>query len=138
MAREVKLSITGIQKAFGQEDPVTLVTTGKYVHKEGTHYLFYSEFTENKEEVKNRLTITPDHVELKKSGKGVSLLKFDRMHAQPCLYQSVAGPMELVSDTKKIKITHGHTFLKMVLVYSFSMNGQPVSDYHLTMEARWD
>ena len=46
MARKVWLTITGIQKVFDQEEPVTLVTEGSYIHKNGVHYIFYSERTE--------------------------------------------------------------------------------------------
>ena len=46
MARKVWLTITGIQKGFDQEEPVTLVTEGSYIHKNGVHYIFYSERTE--------------------------------------------------------------------------------------------
>ena len=39
MARKVWLTITGIQKGFDQEEPVTLVTEGSYIHKNGVHYI---------------------------------------------------------------------------------------------------
>ena len=40
MARKVWLTITGIQKGFDQEEHVTLVTEGSYIHKNGVHYIF--------------------------------------------------------------------------------------------------
>lgn len=103
MARKVWLTITGIQKGFDQEEPVTLVTEGSYIHKNGVHYIFYSERTEEGAVIKNRLTISPSNVELRKTGAGNfnSVLVFDTEHNKNCLYQSPAGPMELVSDTKK-------------------------------------
>ena len=39
MARKVWLTITGIQKGLDQEEPVTLVTEGSYIHKNGVHYI---------------------------------------------------------------------------------------------------
>ena len=65
MARKVWLTITGIQKGFDQEEPVTLVTEGSYIHKNGVHYIFYSERTEEGAVIKNRLTISPGNVELR-------------------------------------------------------------------------
>ena len=70
MARKVWLTITGIQKGFDQEEPVTLVTEGSYIHKNGVHYIFYSERTEEGAVIKNRLTISPGNVELRKTGAG--------------------------------------------------------------------
>jgi hypothetical protein len=70
MARKVWLTITGIQKGFEQEEPVTLVTEGSYIYKNDVHYIFYSERTEEGAVIKNRLTISPGSVELRKTGAG--------------------------------------------------------------------
>ena len=120
MARKVWLTITGIQKGFDQEEPVTLVTEGGAV-------------------IKNRLTISPGNVELRKTGAGNfnSVLVFDTEHNKNCLYQSPAGPMELVSDTKKIRVLHGDAHFKLQLKYSLIMNGMLVSDYDLTVLAKF-
>ena len=98
MARKVWLTITGIQKGFDQEEPVTLVTEGSYIYKKDVHYIFYSERTEEGAVIKNRLTISPGSVELRKTGAGNfnSVLVFDTQHNKNCIYQSPAGPMELV------------------------------------------
>ena len=40
MARKVWLTITGIQKGFDQEEPVTLVTEGSYIYKNDVHTFF--------------------------------------------------------------------------------------------------
>ena len=139
MARKVWLTITGIQKGFEQEEPVTLVTEGSYIYKNGVHYIFYSERTEEGAIIKNRLTISPDSVELRKTGAGSfnSVLVFDTQHNKNCIYQSPAGPMELVSDTKKIRVLHGDAHFKLQLKYSLIMNGMLVSDYDLTVLAKF-
>ena len=74
MARKVWLTITGIQKGFDQEEPVTLVTEGSYIHKNGVHYIFYSERTEEGAVIKNRLTISPGNVELAELERATSTL----------------------------------------------------------------
>ena len=103
------------------------------------HYIFYSERTEEGAVIKNRLTISPGNVELRKTGAGNfnSVLVFDTEHNKNCLYQSPAGPMELVSDTKKIRVLHGDAHFKLQLKYSLIMNGMLVSDYDLTVLAKF-
>ena len=90
MARKVWLTITGIQKGFDQEEPVTLVTEGSYIYKNDVHYIFYSERTEEGAVIKNRLTISSGSVELRKTGAGNfnSVLVFDTQHNKNCIYQS--------------------------------------------------
>lgn len=139
MADKVWLTITGIQSGFGQEETLTLAAEGKYYHKDGVHYIFYEERTEEGYVIKNRLTVSPGLAQLRKKGTGMqeSVLTFNEEHAQPCLYHSPAGPMELVSDTRKIRVRKRDDLLKVVLEYSLIMGGTPVSDYHLTLEARF-
>ena len=110
-----------------------------FVYKNGVHYIFYSERTEEGAVIKNRLTISPGNVELRKTGAGNfnSVLVFDTEHNKNCLYQSPAGPMELVSDTKKIRVLHGDAHFKLQLKYSLIMNGMLVSDYDLTVLAKF-
>lgn len=137
MKEKVRLSIIGEQSGFGQKDSSEVFTIGDYYYKNGKHYLFYTEYTEDKLSIGNRLTIAPEYVELKKTGNGTSLLVFREGHAEKCCYRSPAGPMELVSDTKKISFLKKEDKLKLVLEYSFYMNGTLMSDYHLTVKAEF-
>ena len=137
MAEKVWITITGIQKGIQEEPPVVLQTEGQYIKKGNTHYLFYTERTEEGVSVKNRLTVAPDYVELRKSGMGDSILKFREGRAEQCRYQSPAGPMEMVSTTQKIQISHRNGCFKLSMVYALHMNDVLVSDYHLSAEARF-
>lgn len=135
MTKKVHLVIKGEQSGFGEKDTSEIVTTADYFFKGGKHYLFYSEYTEDKQIWKNRLTIAHDYVELKKTGPGTSVLLFREGKSEKCLYQSPAGLMELVSDTRKIRFRCEKDSLKLTLMYSFYMNGMLMSDYHLTVKA---
>ncbi len=130
------LTVRGVQQGFGQEEVSEITTSADYFIKDGTHYLFYSEKTEEGRTLKNRLTITPDVVELKKSGGGDSLLRFREGHSEPCVYHSPAGPMQMVSDTKRIHLHTKEEKLHLTLEYSFYMSGMLVSEYHLTVEGK--
>ncbi|MDD7114981.1 MAG: DUF1934 domain-containing protein [Lachnospiraceae bacterium] len=135
MTKKVHLVIKGEQSGFGEKDTSEIVTTADYYLKGGKHYLFYSEYTEERQIWKNRLTIDHDHVELKKTGPGNSQLLFREGQSEKCFYQSPVGPMELVSDTKKIQFHCEKDSLKLTLIYSLYMNGMLMSDYHLTVKA---
>ena len=135
MTKKVHLVIKGEQSGFGEKDTSEIVTTADYFQKGGKHYLFYSEYTEEGIIWKNRLTIADDHVKLKKTGPGTSLLLFREGHSEKCFYQSPAGPMELVSDTRKIRLHREEDILKLTLMYSLYMNGMLMSDYHLIVKA---
>ena len=69
--RKIRLTIRGVQSGFGEEEITEITTIADYFHKDGVHYLFYSEITEEGYTVKNRLTVAPDTVELKKPGREI-------------------------------------------------------------------
>ncbi|OUQ68569.1 hypothetical protein B5E53_06130 [Eubacterium sp. An11] len=134
--KKLHLTVRGVQRGFGQEETSEIVTFADYFTKNGKHYIFYSETTEEGQTFRNRLTISPDVVELKKSGGGDSLLRFREGHSEACVYQSPAGPMEMVSDTKRVKIHAKDDLFRLTLEYAFYMSGMLVSEYHLTVEVR--
>lgn len=134
--RKLCLNVKGIQRGFGQEEISEITTVADYFIKNEKHYIFYSEMTEQGKTLKNRLTISPDVVELRKSGGGDSLLRFREGHSENCVYQSPAGPLEMVSDTKRIQIHVKEHLLRVTLEYSFYMSGMLVSEYELTVEGK--
>ena len=130
----VQLKITGIQTGYQPVEPVVLVVRGEYFQKKGTHYIFYTEYGDAGEETRNRLTFRPGQVELKKRGTGMSLLAFETGKKMDCHYHTVAGQMNLVSDTRKIHWEEASGQRKLYMEYSLLMNGQVMSDYQLTVE----
>ena len=135
MTKKVRLTITGVQTGFGQEDVSEVITVADYYEKGRKRFLFYSEYTEDHQIIKNRLTMDPDYVELKKTGNGSSLLTFRQGRLEHCWYQSPVGPMELTSDTRLIDLKISEDNLSLHLVYSLIMNGTLMSDYKLTVKA---
>ena len=130
----VQLKITGIQTGDLAAEPVVLMVRGEYFQKKGTHYIFYTEYGEFGEKTRNRLTFRPGQVELKKRGTGMSLLAFETGKKMDCHYHTVAGQMNLVSDTRKIHWEEASGQRKLYMEYSLLMNGQVMSDYQLTVE----
>lgn len=134
--KRLLLTIKGVQRGFGQEEVSEIVAAAEYYRKKDRNYLFYTETTEEGFLRKNRLTIGADTVELRKSGGGDSVLRFRQGHTEPCVYQSPAGPLPMMSETKKIELEEKKDSLKLRLEYSFSMSGRLVSEYTLTVEGR--
>lgn len=130
----VLLKITGTQTDAPATEPVVLVVRGEYFQKKETHYIFYTEYGDTGEEIRNRLTLRPGQVELKKSGPGMSLLVFEVGKRMDCHYDTVAGQMNLVSDTRRIHWEEASGQRKLHMEYSLLMNGQVMSDYQLTVE----
>lgn len=128
--------IKGIQRLDGQEDVNEISTAAKYIKKDGKRFLFYKEYMEGGESQQVRLTIEDKEVTQKKTGENVSVLRFRKGASMPCQYQSVMGPMELVSRTRKIRLRESEHALSLKMEYTLYMNGMSMSDYELQIDWR--
>ncbi len=99
-------------------------------------YIFYKEYSEDGHVEDCRLIIAPNEVELKKSGAGTSILRFLEGTRQECYYQSPMGPLNLESDTLKIKKYETEKELLVEMHYYLYMAGNLMSEYLLKIEVK--
>ena len=127
------LTIRGIRREGDREEVNELRTTARYISRDEKRYLFYKEYMEGGAHQQVRLTMTDHEVILKKKGLGESLLPFRKGSLRPCHYQTVAGPMDLESRTRKIHGKETPDSLLLRIEYSLYMQGQLLSDYELDL-----
>lgn len=127
------LLISGTQSCDGETIKNELNTTAKYLVRGEKHYIFYDEYQEDGTSLQCRLLITPKEAELKKSGQGVSILRFLPGTRQECHYQSPVGTLSLVSDTQRLHLTTTETGMHLNLHYTLYMNASPLSEYELNV-----
>lgn len=68
MTKEIMVSLSGIQFEIEPSEPVELITTGDYYYKNDKHYILFEEIDPEAGTTKNRIKITPNKVEVVKSG----------------------------------------------------------------------
>ena len=133
MGRDGTLAIRGIRRDGDQEEVNELKTSARYMNKDGKRYLFYREYLEGGIHQQVRLTMTEHEVVLRKKGLGVSILHFQTGTLKHCRYQTVAGPMDLESRTRKIHGKETSDSLLLRIEYSLYTQGQFLSDYELDL-----
>ena len=127
------LTIRGIRREGDQEEVNELKTTARYISRDGKRYLFYKEYMEGGTHQQVRLTMSDHEVILKKKGWGESVLHFRKGALKHCRYQTVAGPMDLESRTRKIHGKETQDSLYLRIEYSLYMHGQLLSEYELDL-----
>lgn len=145
MTRKVRLTITGTRIIEGQEDTSEQITIADYYDNGGRKYLFYTEDNREEEtgvssgaifpEIRCRLTIGPDGIELKKSGSETNVLTFREGFRKTCTYHTPIGLMELVSFTRRIDMKENEDTLTIYMEYALYMGGELMSDHKLTIKA---
>ena len=133
---EKRLIISGVQYCDGERLESNLDSSAAYYRKADKDYIFYKEYQEDGSVLSCRLTIMDRQLELKKSGNGISILRFCLDGEQECIYQSPLGQLSLRSDTKKLCIKKNDDSLEVLLEYSLYMSGNFMSDYELKIEVK--
>lgn len=139
MTEEILVRVTGIQRS-GQEpeasdEPISIVTPGRFYKKDGYRYVSYEEvFEEAKLTAVNTVRITPEILEVKKEGAINVQMVFQENRKTFSMYKTPFGDIEMGIVTTRY--TFGETEDKILLdvFYVLEMNGEHAADCELHME----
>lgn len=135
--KKYRLIIDGLQFVDGERLENRIDTTAVYHKIRDKIYLFYDEYQEDGSVQSCRLTITSKEVELKKTGNGISILRFRENTRQECRYQSPMGELSLIADTHRLQLScseEERPHIQVELEYSLYMGASKMSDYQLKIK----
>ena len=136
MAKDVLVSVKGIQNIDGEKDSVEVITAGTWYEKNGKQYLLYEEsYEEVQVTTKNTLKITPELIEVSKKGVVSSKMIYELGKKHQTNYMTPMGMIVLGITTKDIFVEADQESLHVEIKYAMEMNGQFVSDSILEIKA---
>ena len=124
MKKDVIISIKGLQQSQGEtQDPITLVTAGRYYRKNGSYYISYEE-TEltGLEGTRTTLRIKPNAVRLVRTGLYPSELVFEQGKRHMSLYSTPYGNMEIGVRARRLNSTLELTGGRLEIDYDIEIN----------------
>lgn len=132
MDKNVLISIAGLQYETDQEEALEIISPGEYYLKNGNHYVFYEELTENSDSgggiSKNRLKISPGYIELVKKGYNSTTMVFEQGKTTMSYYQTPFGNLLIGIHTTNIMIEEQEAGILASIEYSLDINYNHVSD----------
>ena len=136
MAKDVLVSVKGIQNIDGEKDSVEVITAGTWYEKNGKQYLMYEEtYEEMQVTTKNTIKIAPELIEVSKKGAVVSKMIYELGKKHMSNYMTPMGMIVLGITTKDIFVEADQESLHVEIKYAMEMNGQFVSDSILEIKA---
>ena len=124
MKKDVIISIKRLQQSQGEtQDPITLVTAGRYYRKNGSYYISYEE-TEltGLEGTRTTLRIKPNAVRLVRTGLYPSELVFEQGKRHMSLYSTPYGNMEIGVRARRLNSTLELTGGRLEIDYDIEIN----------------
>lgn len=135
MTRDVLIKISGLQLMEGETDDVEVITTGDYFLKNGKHYVIYDEMLEGFDgSVRNTLKISPDVMDIRKSGIADAHMVFAQDKKNLTRYVTPLGEMIIGVCTNRIELEEQEDRLKVTVDYSLDINYDHVSDCNITVD----
>ena len=138
MKKDVIISIKGLQQSQGEtQDPITLVTAGRYYRKNGSYYISYEE-TEltGLEGTRTTLRIKPNAVRLVRTGLYPSELEFEQGKRHMSLYHTDYGDLSIVVSTQHISSTLTDDGGELDVKYTVEVANTPVGVNHLILNIK--
>ncbi len=133
MGRRARIVINGERIMDGQREAVDMSAPGDFYRRDGKCYLLYEETTEDRHTARSLVKVSPDRLEIIKTGEIKSHMVFCRGERTETVYGAFAGQLTIGIHTRRLEIREREEELKVLVEYSMEMNGQSVSDSILTI-----
>lgn len=139
MTEEVLVRVTGIQRSGQQaeenDEPISIVTAGRFYTENGHHYVSYEEvFEEAEMSAVNTVHITPEILEVKKDGAVNVQLVFRENRKTVSMYGTPFGEIEMGIATTQYNLETTEDRIGVDVCYVLEMNGEHAADCELHME----
>ena len=149
MTGDVMIAITGLQFDSEGDEPVEVVSAGKYYKKGEKHFILYDEYmTENSfgygesmpgntitaDLTKNTVILADGIVEIIKSGASNVHMVFEKEKKNVTSYNTPFGELIISTHTSKVDLQETEDEIIAELTYGLDMNYSYISDCHIVIK----
>lgn len=136
MKQEVLVSVSGLQFEVESDQPIELISPGKYFCKNKKHYIMYDEISEESNAAyngisKNLLKISPSRIELSKKGHSNVTMTFEKDKKSLTCYSTPYGELIIGIHTTDLKVEELPDALNADIHYSLDINYNHISECNI-------
>lgn len=133
--KNVTIELRSVIDDAGEKELYIVKQQGHYYKRNNMEVLTYKEEVEDEGDINNLITITPDKVNINRSGVFSMNQQFLLQQKSECLYQHPHGNIHMSINTKSIthESINNHETGRLIITYEATLNGQVKRDHHLTL-----
>lgn len=128
MKKDVLVAVSGIQFSFGGENPVEVISKGRYYKKNGKIYVKYTEIDEENYTTDCMIRIEGERVEIIKKGDINFCLVFEKDNNCQTTYDTPFGELMLGITTTDLIILEDEDAVAVKIRYMLDINYSFVSE----------
>ncbi|EET60080.1 hypothetical protein BRYFOR_07931 [Marvinbryantia formatexigens DSM 14469] len=135
MTEDVLVSIRGMQMLeMNDQDEVEIVTNGKYLHKNGKHYISYEEVMEGMEgTTRNLIKVGEDGMEVSKRGLTNVHMVFEKDKKNVTYYETPFGNLMVGIAATNIAVKNDEKNIDVTVNYALDVNYEHLADCTINM-----
>ena len=139
MTEEVLVRVTGLQSPPEEEqtaqEPISIVTSGRFYIENGERYVEYEEVYEEAEmSAVNTVKLHPEVLEVTKSGAINVQMIFQENRKNMSMYGTPFGEIEMGISTTSYTMQESDDKIDLDVKYALEMNGEHAADCELKLE----
>ena len=136
MTKEVLLKLSGDHMDEYQEsDTVEIITPAVYYERNGKKYILFEEISEDTKGItKNRIKISPDRVEVTKTGEVNVHMEFIQNRKNDSVYQTPYGMMVIGIQTEQLMLREVEDFIELQIDYGMEVNQRHMADWSIKIK----
>ena len=130
------ISILGEQTLDGETDKIEVLTAGNFRKKKDHFYIGYKEYDDDNPETfyNNLIKVEGDRVTINRKGPMRSQLLLEKGRRHQCIYQTVAGYLNIGVFTKTLNNQLGAKGGRLEVSYTLDFNADLVSENRFVID----
>ncbi len=135
ITKDVLVTVGSVQYDQQQEmERIQIVVPGVYYKKNGKHYIFYDEVSEEDAAVtKNMIKLDDDILEIRKKGANSVYMIFQKDRKHMTFYQTPFGRLTMGILTKRLNVEEAKSELGILLSYALEINEEHTADCEVSI-----
>lgn len=139
MDKEVMIRINGMQftDIGGQQEPVEVISPGKYYFKNGHHYLLFEDVEDNyNNKSENLMKFRDSYLEVTKKGSLNARLIFEKDKKTKSQYGTPFGMLNIGISTTAVNLKEKEDSIEVTANYALEINDAFIADCSISLTAQ--
>lgn len=138
MDKEVMIRINGMQFTDfgGQQEPVEVISPGRYYFKNGSHYLVFEDIEDDSSKCENLMKFRESYLEVSKKGSVNARLIFEKDKKTKSQYGTPFGILQIGISTTAVNLKEKEDSIEVTANYALEINDDFIADCSISLKAQ--
>jgi len=120
----------------GQQEPVEVISPGRYYFKNGSHYLVFEDIEDDSSKCENLMKFRESYLEVSKKGSVNARLIFEKDKKTKSQYGTPFGILQIGISTTAVNLKEKEDSIEVTANYALEINDDFIADCSISLKAQ--